>query len=255
MDRSFEGWTFRRALDHGFVQLVDAMPHWCWGPGAGDQRVVDAARVSFAHLPDELLQSLGLEPNTEERTPLQNERLLAYLLKNKHTSPFEKVRFEFLAKLPIFVARQWIRHRMGSFSEVSARYTQLPREFYIPEVDRMMVQSDSNKQASGAVLPVEIAENLRAALRENSESAYIVYEAALKSGLARELARMALPLNVYTMWYWTVDLHNLMHFLRLRLHEHAQYEIRVYGEAILEMASHVAPATLAYFRQSLTAAA
>jgi thymidylate synthase (FAD) len=166
-------------------------------------------------------------------------------MREHHTSPFEKVRFEFVVKLPIFIARQWIRHRMGSFNEISARYAKLPCEFYVPEPERMQRQSSSNKQASGDTLPPTAAKACRARIEGTSQRSYRHYEELLEAGLARELARMVLPTNFYTQWYWTVDAHNLLHFLNLRLHPHAQYEIRVYAEAMLEMIRHVIPAAVA----------
>lgn len=248
-----EAWTTSKVLDHGFVHLLDAMPHWHVPGGMlrwrADERVVQAARVSMAHLPPDVLASIGMETSLEERTEEQDAKLIDYLMKNAHTSPFEKVRFEFVVKLPIFVARQWIRHRTGSFNEQSARYSKLPREFYVPALDRMQAQSASNKQASGEALPHHLAVGLRNKIRDTSESAYIEYESMLHHGLARELARMVLPTNFYTQWYWTVDLHNLMHFLKLRLHPHAQYEIRVYAEAMLAMVERVAPVSIAAFRR------
>jgi thymidylate synthase (FAD) len=243
-----------RVLDHGFVHLRDAMPHWHY-VGArpalmpADARVVEAARVSMGHVPAGLQTELGLEPDVEQRSPSQDVKLIDYLMKNAHTSPFEKVRFEFVVKLPIFIARQWIRHRTGSFNEVSARYAQLPCQFYVPELDRMQAQSTSNKQASGEALSEQVSTDARWLIKSSSAEAYKNYEALLVAGLARELARMVLPTNFYTQWYWTVDLHNLMHFLKLRLHPHAQYEIRVYAEAILAMVERIAPVSIAAFRR------
>jgi len=219
------------------------------GVGIGDKRIVQAARVSMSHLPDAILLELGLEPVPEDRSEEQDAKLINYLLKNAHTTPFEKVRFEFAVKAPIFVARQWFRHRMGSFNEVSARYSKLPCEFYVPELGRMQAQSTSNKQASGEPLPCETAEMQQSQIRFFSTLAYQQYESLLATGLTRELARMVLPTNFYTTWYWTVDLHNLMHFLKLRLHAHAQYEIRVYAEAMLEMIEFVAPVAIKSFKQ------
>lgn len=247
-------WTTAKTLDHGFVHLLDAMPHWNYvgtRPAVmpADMRVVQAARVSMSHLPDDILLSLGLEPMLEKRSAEQDAKLIDYLMKNAHTSPFEKVRFEFVVKLPIFIARQWIRHRTGSFNEMSARYSKLPNEFYVPELERMQAQSASNKQASGNSLNMLTAARLTDRIRKASERAYSDYEYLLEAGLARELARVVLPTNFYTQWYWTVDLHNLMGFLRLRLHAHAQYEIRVYAEAILAMVERVAPISIAAFRQ------
>lgn len=246
-------WTTTKVLDHGFVHLLDAMPHWLRPTGLlgwpADSRVVQAARVSTSHLPADVLISLGLEAELEKRTPEQDAKLIDYLLKNAHTSPFEKVRFEFIVKLPIFIARQWIRHRMGSFNEQSARYSKLPCEFYVPELRRMQAQSASNKQASGEQLPASYQLDCLEEIKGISQEAYYSYERMLSRGLARELARMVLPTNYYTEWFWTVDLHNLMHFLKLRLHPHAQYEIRVYAEAILAMVERVAPVSIEAFRR------
>lgn len=240
-------WTTTKVLDHGFVHLLDSMPHW--ERGSADARVVQSARVSMAHSPSDVLESLGLESEPEDRKPEQDAKLIDYLMRNSHTSPFEKVRFEFVVKLPIFIARQWIRHRTGSFNEQSARYSKLPREFYVPELGRMQVQSTSNKQASAEALPEAAGKQCWGAIVVSSEDAYETYERLLETGLARELARMVLPTNFYTQWYWTVDLHNLLGFLRLRLHTHAQYEIRVYAEALLAMAERVAPLSVAAFRR------
>jgi thymidylate synthase (FAD) len=248
-------WTVAKVLDHGFVHLLDAMPHWHQPAGLlgwpADSRVVQAARVSMAHLPVDVLATLGIETELEERTAEQDAKLIDYLMKNAHTSPFEKVRFEFVVKLPIFVARQWIRHRTGSFNEQSARYSQLPCEYYVPALDRIQAQSASNKQASGDLLSVETQVLCRDAIDRTSAEAHETYVGLLYSGLARELARMVLPTNFYTQWYWTVDLHNLMHFLKLRLHAHAQYEIRVYAEAILAMVERVAPVSIGAFRRHI----
>lgn len=228
-----------KVLDHGFVELIDSMPAPAgdgrFGPdfGPGDARIVEAARVSIA--------GEDVRPASDDR------KLINYLLKNRHTTPFEQVRFTFRVKLPIFVARQWIRHRTGSFNEMSARYGKLPEEFYIPEPSRMQRQATNNKQGSAPEL-VEHPENMCIRLRHHSQDCYQLYEELLEGGLARELARMVLPLNFYTMWYWTTDLHNLMHFLTLRLHSHAQYEFRVYAEVIMDLVTPIAPCALTAFR-------
>lgn len=236
-----------KILDHGHIELVDSMPGQdCipvpmvgdltdWGPG--DQRVVDAARVSIS--------GHAVRPTSD------NEKLLRYLLANAHTTPFETVRFTFDVKLPIFIARQWIRYRTGSFNEMSARYGVLPSEFYVPALDRMQAQAKSNKQGSGKVLEPAVAAWCEDQIRTEAALAYKTYEALLQRGLARELARMVLPLNIYTRWMWTTDLHNLMHFLQQRLHTHAQHEIRVYAEAILELIQPLAPCTVKIFKEAL----
>ena len=209
-------------LDHGFVRLVDSM--------GDDDRIVQAARVSTGK---------GL------KTPKEDRNLIRYMMRNKHTTPFEKVRFEFHCKMPIFVARQWIRHRMGSFNEFSARYSQMPEEFYIPAA--MRKQSTTNKQGSGSGFSDAVNQELINKIREHSEASHALYREFLSHCAANELARLVLPVNIYTEWYWTVDLHNLFHFLQLRLHEHAQYEIRVYAEAIYKMIKEIVPVSCEAF--------
>lgn len=217
--------TKMSCLDKGWVIPVDYM--------GGDQRIVDAARISIA--------------GENVKATASDEQLIRYLLRHKHTTPFEKVRFEFAVKAPIFVARQWIRHRMSSTNEMSARYGELPDDFYIPDFERFKVQSKDNKQGSGDYVGPTAALEMRTAFEEASAASYKVYKDMLDSGLARELARGVLPVNIYTQWYWTVDLWNLMHFLRLRLHSHAQYEIRVYAEQIYKFAKAVAPLAMTAF--------
>jgi thymidylate synthase (FAD) len=234
--------------DYSFVGLVDSMPlPFMTGPrpsahiNPGDQRIVDAARVSIA--------------GGGVRSTSDDAKLIRYLVKNRHTTPLEQVRFTFHVRLPIFVARQWIRHRTGSFNEESARYGKLASDFYIPTIERLMAggQAKSNKQGSGAPLSRELAEDLQGGLRMHSENCYQRYEAALSHGLARELARMVLPTNIYTQWFWTTDLHNLMHFLKLRLHEHAQWETRRYAETIVPMAEALAPYAMKAFKDFVLA--
>lgn len=244
-----------KVLDRGFVQLVDTMPHYRQPPSdtglwAADARIVEAARTSLAALPEEVRrflegvpdEALGSPPrDTTVRTRKQDEGLIDYLVRKYHTTPLEKVRFEFFIRAPIVVARQWFRHRMGSYNEISARYAQLPECFYIPPLERMATQGKGNKQTSGDRLDPEKAAWCRGVITGMSADAYAGYEKLLDAGLARELARIVLPLNIYTQWYWTVDLHNLFGFLRLRLAGDAQDEIRVYAEAIYAMVKEVAP--------------
>lgn len=195
--------TIIHVLDHGVVRLVDHM--------GDDRRIVDAARVSYQK---------GTKATSDDRG------LIRYLLRNRHTTPFEKVRFEFHVKLPIFIARQWMRHRMGSFNEISARYSEAEDCFYTPR--QMRKQSKSNRQgSSGETIDVDI--------EGTYSSAYEEYTALLEQGVAREQARTVLPVGIYTEFYWTVDLWNLMHFLSLRLDGHAQQEIQDYGRAILSL--------------------
>lgn len=203
----------------GFVRLIDSM--------GGDDRIVQAARVSYG---------------AGTKTKREDERLIDYLVRNKHTSPLEKVRFEFHVKLPIFTARQWMRHRMGSFNEVSARYSAMPNEIYVPDV--FPTQSKSNKQVSGEALPEETQAEARDAYLSAIEHAYAVYLKLQNLGVSREVARMVLPVSLYTEFYWTVDLHNLLHFIGLRLHPHAQENIREYAAHLLTFARQVAPAAV-----------
>ena len=206
-------------LDKGFVRLVDYM--------GGDERVVQSARVSYGEGTKSYREDAGL---------------IDYLLRNAHTSPFEQVILTFHVKLPIFVARQWIRHRTARLNEVSGRYSVMKDEFYLPSPDDMSLQSTDNKQGrSSEPLDSAHAEKIRASFAEDQKAAYATYSSLVEQGLARELARINLPLSLYTEWYWQIDLHNLFHFLELRLHTHAQKEIRLYSEVLLEIARKVAP--------------
>lgn len=224
------------ALDHGFVRVIDYM--------GDDAAIVQAARVSYGK---------GTKKISEDRA------LIRYLLRNAHTTPFEMPSIKLHVKLPIFVARQWIRHRTASVNEYSARYSILDKEFYIPEPAQLASQSTNNRQGRGTLLsPEEAAEVLRI-LRTDAETTYDHYLYMLnedesgnriaedRTGLARELARMNLTLNTYTQWYWKTDLHNLMNFLRLRAHPHAQFEIRVYAEIMLSLLKRWVPLTFEAF--------
>ena len=213
-------------LDHGFVRLVDYM--------GDDAAIVQAARVSYGK---------GTRKVREDRG------LIRYLLRHAHTSPFEMCELKLHVKLPIFVARQWIRHRTANVNEISARYSVLDREFYLPEPEHLAVQAKSNKQGRGAALTAEQSAEVLALLRRDAEQAYDTYAGLMNDfDLARELARVNLGVGLYTQWYWKIDLHNLLHFLRLRLHPHAQYEIRVYGEVIGKMVADWVPLTWEAFQ-------
>lgn len=208
-------------LDHGFVELVDVM--------GDDQAIVDAARVSIAG---------------ENVRPVQENRgLIRYLMRKRHTTPFEMVELKFRAKMPIFVARQWVRHRTASINEMSARYSELPAESYTPLSIRLMRQSKNNKQGSALETVLNADLHVESFKRE-SDDAFSAYQNRLEAGMARELARINLPLSTYTQWVWKIDLHNLFHFLSLRLDSHAQYEIQVYAEAMAELIKPIVP--LAY---------
>lgn len=209
-------------LDKGFVRLVDYL--------GGDQRIVQSARVSYG---------------AGTKTFRQDRGLIHYLLRNEHTSPFEQVVLTFHTKMPIFVARQWVRHRTARLNEISGRYSIMKEEFYVPEADSMREQSTDNKQARGeAGLPAEATGQMIEEMRNDQAALYKHYEGMVEQGLAREIARVNLPLSLYTEWYWQIDLHNLFHFLKLRMDSHAQYEIREYANAMAKCAQAVAP--LAY---------
>ncbi|WP_424974095.1 FAD-dependent thymidylate synthase [Dinoroseobacter sp. S124A] len=221
-------YTPRPVLDHGFVRVVDYM--------GDDAAIVQAARVSYG---------------AGTKKARDDSGLIRYLMRHWHSTPFEMCEIKLHVKLPVFVARQWIRHRTANVNEYSARYSVLDREFYIPAPEQLAAQSTINNQGRGATLQGEEAEQVLRLLKQDSMRAYDHYEEMLnqdgQQGLARELARMNLPANIYTQWYWKVDLHNLFHFLRLRADAHAQYEIRVYADAICEMVQDWVPAAYGAF--------
>ena len=198
-------------LDHGFVRLVDYM--------GDDAAVVQAARVSYGR---------------GTRAVRGDRGLIRYLMRHRHTTPLEMCELKLHVKMPIFVARQWVRHRTANINEISARYSVLDREFYLPSPEHLARQSESNRQGRGEVLSAAEAAVVLALLKRDATQAYDTYEALLgeEYSLARELARMNLPVSWYTQWYWKIDLHNLLHFLSLRADAHAQYEIRVFADAI-----------------------
>lgn len=216
-----------KVLDRGFVRLVDYM--------GNDSRVVQAARVSYGS---------GTKTFREDRA------LIYYLMKNEHTSPFEQVVLTFHIKLPIFVARQWIRHRTARVNEISGRYSIMKEEFYIPDIRVVSPQSKSNKQGrEEKPFEEEEAKKIVQLMEEAFEHSYKIYKELISKNLARELARIVLPLSLYTEWYWQIDLHNLFHFLKLRLDPHAQYEIREYAKVILEIAKRIAPISVEAFEE------
>ena len=234
-----------KCLDHGFVRVIDVM--------GDDDAVVQAAQVSYGK---------GTRKGSDTRS------LIRYLMRHHHSTPFEMCEIKLHVKLPVFVARQWIRHRTASVNEYSARYSILDREFYIPDVSDIQPQSTNNKQGRSGELPDDVRFSMRETIRQVSEGNYQVYEElrtgwpwlgsdglpydhsprepapycdATENGMSRELARIVVPPNVYTQWYWKADLHNLFHFLRLRADPHAQKEIRVYAEAICKIVKHWCP--------------
>ena len=223
-------------LDHGFIRVVDYM--------GDDTSVVQAARVSYGK---------GTKKVSTD------EGLIRYLMRHWHSTPFEMCEIKYHVKLPIFIARQWIRHRTANVNEYSARYSILDKEFYIPTSDHLAAQSSNNRQGRGQILNGEQAKKVLNILKDDAERTYKNYETMLnekfdgsvidenKNGLARELARMNLTLNSYTQWYWKTDLLNLMNFLFLRADKHAQYEIRVYAEAMLDTLKKWVPITHSAF--------
>jgi thymidylate synthase (FAD) len=223
-------------LDHGFVRVVDYM--------GDDDAIVQAARVSYGRGTKRTRDDAGL---------------INYLMRNAHTSPFEMCEIKLHVKLPIFIARQWIRHRTAAVNEYSARYSVLDSEFYVPAPEQLAAQSTANRQGRDAVLAPEEAQTVLSVMRSDAEQAFEHYHEMLnegtggedidegRSGLARELARMGLPLSTYTQWYWKVNLHNLLHFLGLRADAHAQWEIRAYAKVILDVVEKWVPLTYAAF--------
>ena len=209
-----------QVLDHGFVRLVDCM--------GSDEDIEAAARLSF---------------NQETRSLDERRKLIRYLMRQRHSSPFEQAVIKLEMKLPIFVARQLVRHRTQAINEVSARYSVLPDEVYIPDYTRVQAQSTSNKQGSGDALDQRVTDNFVDQLTAGSWNAFHSYELAIKDGIARETARIGLPVNTYTRWVTTISAHNLMHLLQLRLDEHAQWETRQYAEAIARIFADWLPLT------------
>jgi thymidylate synthase (FAD) len=211
-----------KVLDHGFVRLVDYM--------GSDESIVQAARVSYGE---------GTKKVTEDRG------LIRYLMRHKHTTPFEMVEFKFHIKLPIFIARQWIRHRTANVNEYSGRYSVMKEEFYLPQPEEIRYQSKVNKQGrSKKEVPDNVKQDILEYFKKTTDETYAKYLEHVDMGLARELARINLPLSLYTEWYWKIDLHNLFHFLRLRMDPHAQMEIKVYADIMGMMTEKVCP--LAY---------
>ena len=227
-----------RVHEHGFVALVDVMPRLAPEGQTADAAIIQAARVSYGQ---------GTKRVNEDRG------LLRYLMRHRHTTPFEMVEFKFHMAMPIFVARQWIRHRTANVNEYSGRYSVIPDEFWRPTVEDVRRQSGSNRQGGDEALAkqgiegVQTAEQFVAFL-DRAAGLYPEYEALLEQGVSRELARVALPLSAYTQWYWKCDLHNILHFLELRLDPHAQREIREFAEAMCALMQPIVPVTMEAFR-------
>jgi len=213
-------------LDHGFVVLTDTM---------GDDRTpARTARTSFNNA-------------SKERSEEQDQKLTRYLVNHGHNTPLEFCQLRFYAKMPIFVARQWVRHRTASINEISLRYVDASDQMYVPAPERMQRQSEDNKQGSSSYI-VDDYTQCQSLMMHAYESAYMSYRQLIGEGLAKELARIVLPLGTYTEWYWQTDLHNFLHFCKLRTDPHAQYEIRVYAEAMLTQAESVFPSVIAAWR-------
>lgn len=216
-----------KCLDHGFVELVDVMPRLV----PDDQKTADAAVVQAARV------SYGAGTKTVN----EDRGLIRYLMRARHSSPFEMIEFKFHVSMPIFVCRQFARHRMSSTNETSGRYSILPDKFYYPEIDNIRKQSTRNKQCSEGSIDSTNAEDFLDILNMTCKEAYEDYEKFLEAGIGREQARMILPINLFTELYWKIDLHNLFHFLGLRCDKHAQWEIRVFAEAMLELIKPIVP--------------
>jgi thymidylate synthase (FAD) len=219
-----------KVLDHGYVRLVDSM--------GSDLSIVRAARVSY-----DAAWRAGEDTGSDAR-------LINYLWSHKHTTPFEAVTFTFEVHAPIFVFRQWHRHRTWSFNELSARYRELPEEFYVPDAAVLKAQSKNNKQGRDEDLSPLIVGLAQAGMRQQAESAFHAYRTMLEAGVARELARSVLPVSTYSTMFATVNLLNLFKFMSLRSDPHAQYEIRVYSDAIIDLIQPVVPVAVGAWKRS-----
>ncbi|MFC1614437.1 FAD-dependent thymidylate synthase [Gemmatimonadota bacterium] len=219
-----------KVLDRGFVRLVDYL--------GSDARIVQAARVSYG-------------PGT--KTLREDKVLIDYLLRHQHTSPFEQVVITLHAKMPIFVARQWVRHRTARLNEISGRYSEMKDEFYLPETGRVQPQDTVNRQGSSEDrdVPAEVREKAIELIKRDQGNAYASYREMLDDGISRELARINLPLNLFTEWYWQIDLSNMFRFLKLRMDWHAQWEIRQYADTLAMIVKAVAPMAYEAFEEHI----
>lgn len=217
-------------LDHGFVSLIDYM--------GGDQRIAEAAWVSSID-----------EVDAEKKTPEAIRNIINYMMRERHTSPFEQVELVFRCKMPIFVARQWIRHRTASVNEMSGRYRLLPPESYSPELSRMGGKGKDNKQGTEGGLSNDTKEQIKVRMDTAQADAWIDYAWLANTGLANELARLNLPLSAYTEWYWKIDLHNFFHFIGLRMHPHSQWEIQQYATKMYNLVKAVVPMACAAYEE------
>jgi len=211
--------------EHGLIGLVDVMPRLVPQGQTADSAIVQAARVSYGQGTKQIHEDRGL---------------IRYLLRHRHTTPFEMIEFKFHVVMPIFIARQWIRHRTANVNEYSARYSVMPDRFYHPSLDDVRSQSADNRQGSAETVDAATAQEFLDYL-DRCETAYTEYQKLLDRGVSRELARIGLPVNVYTEWYWKCDLHNILHFLALRMDQHAQQEIRDYAFAMFALIEPIVP--------------
>lgn len=231
-------------LDHGFVRLVDLMPRLIELPH--DEIITKGKGETLAGLPVNaefaITQAARVSYGAGTKSVSEDRGLIRYLLRHMHTTPFEMIEWKFHCAMPLFIARQWIRHRTASVNEMSGRYSILPNKFYIPTPDGVRAQSTKNKQCSEGQIENGLdASAFVSKLDKTCVDAYDDYEKAIEAGVGREQARMMLPVNLYTEWYWKIDLHNLFHFLKLRCDAHAQYEIRVFADAILQLITPFVP--------------
>lgn len=221
-----------QCLDNGFVELIDVMPRIVPEGQTCDYAICQMARLSYQH---------------GTKTINEDKGLLNLLMRNSHTSPFEAIEIKLNLKMPIFVSRQFCRHRTSSLNEISARYSVMKDEFYFPNAEDLRKQSTTNKQGSDGNIETEQAEVFAKIIRQQCRDSYAWYTNMLEAGVSREQARMILPLNLYTQFYWKQNLHNMLHLLALRMDSHAQYEIRVYANAMYEIVKHLAPWTVEAF--------
>ena len=219
-----------KVLDHGLVELIDCMPRNVRGEeDTADYAIAEAARCSYQR---------GTKTINDDKV------LIRYLMRHNHTSPFEMIEFKFRMKMPIFTARQMIRHRTASINELSGRYSEMPDEFYVPEDGNCRMQDAVNKQGSEGLLSASTASGVNYKIDSHGDFSFSLYKSLLSDGLCREQARMVIPLSSYTEWYWKIDLKNLLHFLDLRCDSHSQWEIQEYGNAILKLISPIVPWTI-----------
>ena len=219
-----------KCLDLGYVRLIDSMPREIReGEETLDYAIAEAARCSYQR---------GTKSVNDDKV------LIRYLMRHNHTSPFEMIEFKFHMKLPLFIARQMIRHRTASLNELSGRYSEMPEEYYLPPINDYRTQDSVNRQGSAGNIDSTLANGMMQRMNGHAEADFALYNKLLKEGLVREQARTVLPLSTYTEWYWKMDLKNLLHFLDLRCDSHAQKEIRVYADAILSLISPLIPYTI-----------